>query len=216
MCGRYTLTRSEDELVETFDVPGLTFAYEPRYNIAPGQVAPVLAQDRKGRRIGPLLWGLVPAWSPAPAKGHINARAETVAEAPSFRDAFARRRCLVPADGFFEWRKDPGARAPFWFHRPDRALFTMAAIWESWSPPGEDGRHAFAVLTTEASADVRDVHHRMPVVIDAEDRDAWLARDTSVGEALALMASPGAWARHQVDGRVGSPANDDPGLIDPV
>lgn len=166
MCGRFTLTRNADELVETFDVPDLTFDYAPNFNVAPGQAVPVLAQDRKGRRIGPLVWGLLPSWSGPSGKSYINARAETVARTRSFRDCFAARRCLIPADGFYEWRRDSDARTPFWFYRRDRGLFTMAAIWDHWSAPGQESRHTFAILTTEASDDVKDVHARMPVVIE--------------------------------------------------
>lgn len=208
MCGRYTLTRGSEELVETFDVPDLTFEHVPSFNVAPGQAVPVLAQDRAGRRIGPLVWGIQPSGSGMKGRTFINARSETVARTPSFRESFAVRRCLIPADGFYEWRKDGKAKTPFWFHRPDRGLFTMAAVW--------DRGGTFAILTTEASDDVRDVHHRMPVVIDTAGTDAWLARETPLEEVASLMAPPGKWARHRVDRRVGSPANDDSGLIEPV
>jgi len=216
MCGRFTLTRSGDELVETFDVPALTFEHTPNFNVAPGQAVPVLAQDRRGRRMGPMLWCLLPSWSGPDGKSFINARAETVAETRSFRDSFAARRCLIPADGFYEWRRDGGGKTPFWFYRPGREVFTMAAIWDHWSAPSQEDRHSFAILTTEASADVRDVHERMPVVIEEAGRGAWLGRETPIGEVMDLMTSPVAWARHEIDRRVGSPANNDARLIEPV
>jgi putative SOS response-associated peptidase YedK len=202
--------------VETFDVPDLTFDYAPSFNVAPGQAVPVLAQDRRGRRIGPLVWGLLPSWSSPSGRTFINARSETVADTRSFRDSFAARRCLVPADGFYEWRREGASRTPFWFHRPDRGLFTMAAIWDHWSAPGSESRHTFAILTTEASADVRGVHHRMPVVIPEADREAWLQHDSSARDLMDLMEAADGWARHRVDRRVGSPANNDAGLIEPV
>ena len=216
MCGRYTLTRSAGELVETFDVPDLAFDYQPCYNIAPGRAVPVLAEDKKGRRIGPLIWGFIPSWSKQPGKAFINARAETVAHTPSFRDSFARRRCLIPADGFFEWRKDGAAKTPFWFHTSDAGLFTMAGIWDHWAGPDEEPRYTFAILTTEANADVSDVHDRMPVVVDAQFRDAWLGRDASVDEAMNVLAPKTRWLRREVGPRVGSPRNNDPSILDPV
>ena len=216
MCGRFTLTRRGDELVETFDVPDLAFDYAPSFNVAPGQAAAVLAQDRAGRRIGCLTWGLVPSHSDDPGRGMINARAETVAGKPSFRDSFARRRCLIPADGFFEWKTEGAGKTPYWFHRRDRGLFTMAAIWDHWSARDGADLYTFAILTTAAGDDVRQVHDREPVVIGAASRDAWLARDTALAEAVELLSAQGSWARHEVDSRVGSPAQNDSGLIEAV
>lgn len=216
MCGRYTLTRDSEELVEAFGVPPLTFEHRPRYNIAPGQSAPILAQDRKGRRIGPLVWGLLPSWFDKPGKGFINARSETVTQTPSFRDSIVLRRCLVPADGFYEWKKDGEAGTPFWFHRGDRGLFTMAAIWDHWEMPGHEPRYTFAILTMEANESVRDVHDRMPVVVAPEDRDEWLDREADFNRVLDLLEKHEPWMRHRVSSRVGSPRIDEPDLIQAV
>ena len=207
MCGRYTLTRTGDQLVETFGVPPLSFVHEPRFNIAPGQDVPILAQDRKGRRLGPLTWGFVPAWQREPAAGFINARAEGLTRKRSFREAAERRRCLVPADGFYEWRKDEGRKTPFWFHQEDLGVFTMAGVWEGTT---------FAIVTTEAGDSVRDVHHRMPLVVEPGDRQAWLDRETTMEDVEALLARTRTWTRRQVASKVGSPANDGPDLIEPV
>lgn len=218
MCGRYTLAAEADELIEAFDVPELTFELVPRYNIAPTQEAPVVAEDRKGRRAGLLTWGLVPGWRDEPGAGLINARCESVSEKPSFREAFERRRCLVPADGFYEWSREGGAKVPHWIHAPDGSLLSFAGIWERWSRPGEAPRHTFAILTTDANPDVAPLHERMPVVIAPADRDAWLDRSTDRQRLLDMLGSPppGILTHHEVSTRVNRPAEDDPSLIEPA
>lgn len=209
MCGRYTLTAPADELVETFDVPPLSFDLHPRFNVAPGQDAPIVATDRKGRRMGLMRWGFEPDGASSRKGDWVNARAESVMRRASFVEAFRRRRCLVPADGFYEWRREEGVKTPYWFHRPEGGLFTLAGIWE--------GR-TFAILTTDANDDVRGVHDRMPVLIAPADRDAWLDHETPA-EALAGMMVPspvGTFASHPVSRRVNRPDEDDPGLVEPV
>jgi len=216
VCGRYTLGTDEEALIEAFDVPSLTFECVARYNIAPGQQAPVVAEDRQGRRIGQLTWGLVPSWVDTPKSGLINARCESVASKPSFREAFQRRRCLVPADGFYEWKRTAAGKVPHWFHAPDGGVLSFAGIWESWSRPGFDPRFTFAILTTDANEDTAPVHDRMPVVVDARDRDSWLARTTDESTLLALLrpALVGTFAAHAVSTRVNRVSEDDPGLVE--
>jgi len=220
VCGRYTLATPAEDLVEAFDLPGLTFDYFARYNIAPGQAAPVVAEDGRGRRMGLLQWGLVPAWKEEAGTGLINARAESVETKASFREAFARRRCLVPADGFYEWRKEEagGGKTPFWIHAVDGHVLAYAGIWETWMRPGLDPRHTFAILTTEASEDMRHVHHRMPVVIGVEDRLRWLDRTTARASLRALLhpAPADTLECRRVAPRVNRVGDDDAGLIEPV
>ena len=214
MCGRYVLATPPDELVEAFDLPGSDLAWLPRYNVAPGQAVPVIAEDSRGRRAGLLEWGFVPNWQDAPGRGHINARAETVATKATFREAFARRRCLIPANGFYEWSD----RVPHWIYPLSGELLAFAGIWERWSRPGADDRFTMAILTTDANDDVRSVHDRMPVVIARGDRSRWLGRDTKPG-ALGDLLTPapvGTLAFHAVSTRVSRPSEDDAGLIDPV
>lgn len=218
MCGRYTLATPPDDLVEAFDLPGLTFDYFARFNIAPGTAAPVVAEDRRGRRIGLLQWGFAPSWRDDPGSGHINARAETVTTKTSFREAFARRRCLLPADGFYEWRREDGAKIPYWIHPSDGHLISFAGIWESWVRPGVEPRHTFAILTTEANADVRPIHERMPVVVPPADRTTWLDRSSDARSVTALLrpALNGTLTSHVVDARVNRTDADDSGLVEPV
>ncbi len=210
MCGRYTLALPAPELVEAFDVPPLSFEWRPRWNVAPGQDCPVVGEDRKGRRMGLMRWGLVPGWmDDPPAGGFVNARAETAHDKPSFREAFARRRCLVPADGFYEWAREGGAKVPRWFHPAAGGPLALGGIWE--------GR-TFAVLTTEANADVRPVHPRMPVLVPRSGWDAWLDGGTP-REALRRLIAPaadGTLERRVVSTRVNAVGEDDAGLVEPV
>jgi len=218
MCGRYTLAAGTPELVEAFDVPVPDFDVVPRFNIAPGQEALVVAEDRRGRRAGLLTWGLVPSWTDEPGKPLINARSESVLTRPSFREAFERRRCLVPADGFYEWRRSGDRKVPFWIHPREGGLMSFAGIWERWSRPGAEPRHTFAILTMPASQDVASIHDRMPVVISEGDRAEWLDRGTEGAAAMALVkrsAAPGYECR-PVSTRVNRPAEDDAALIEPV
>lgn len=218
MCGRYTLATPGEDLVEAFDVGALTFDWFARYNIAPGQQAPVVAEDRHGRRMGLLTWGLVPGWMDEPRSGIVNARAESVATKPSFREAFARRRCLVPADGFYEWKREGDAKVPWWFHAPRGGVVAFAGLWESWSRPGAEPRHTFTIITTDASADVAHVHDRMPVVVAGPDRDAWLDRASSPDRLAEILHPPpeGTLAGHPVSKRVNRTSEDDPSLVEPL
>lgn len=223
MCGRYTLAVPEGALLEAFDVPDLTFEYAPRYNIAPGQAAPVVAEDSDGRRIGLLDWGFLPSWKDEPTSPFVNARAESVASKRSFAEAFRRRRCLVPADGFYEWRSEGGRKVPYWFHPSDGGVISFAGIWETWHPPASgadqvEARHTFAILTTDANADVSPVHDRMPVVVPSSGRDRWLHRETPVDDLESLLspAPDGTLDARRVSTRVNRPDDDDAELIEPV
>ncbi|MCH7990944.1 MAG: SOS response-associated peptidase [Gemmatimonadetes bacterium] len=212
MCGRYSLAASEEELVEAFDIPGLTFDYFARYNIGPGQAAPIVAEDKRGRRMGLVDWGFAPAWMDDPGTGFVNARAESVATKASFRKAFARRRCLVPADGFYEWSSD---KTPFWIYPSRAGVLSFAGVWEAWRRPGAEVRYTFAIITTAANADVEDIHDRMPVVVAEPDRDTWLDRASDQKRLSALLrpAPDGTFASHAVSTRVNHTAEDDAGLI---
>ena len=224
MCGRYTLTKTADELVEVFDVTSAPdFALDlPRFNIAPTQVVPVLVLGPEGRRLGALKWGLVPFWADDPSIGNrlINARSESVREKPSFREAFQRRRCLIPADGFYEWQSQEGGgpKTPYWIHRPGREPFTLAGLWDRWRPDEGEPLHTFTILTTRASDWMVPLHDRMPVIIGEADRDRWMSRDTSEEDAHAMLSPPSEdyFTAYPVSREVNKPANDDPGCIELV
>lgn len=230
MCGRYTLTAPADELVEVFDVDALTFDdWPPRYNLAPTQDAPVIVRGHSGeRRMGTMRWGLVPAWADDPSIGGrlINARSETAAKKPAFRDAFEARRCLVPADGFYEWQKRTApaggkpVKVPWWIHRPDRRPFAFAGLWERWRADVEAAPLVtFTILTTEPNERVRALHDRMPVILpDRAAEERWLAPGAGAEELAALLRpAPDdyleAWP---VSTAVNRPANDGPELVEPV
>jgi putative SOS response-associated peptidase YedK len=235
MCGRYTLTLDQEALQVALGVEVLLQVHpRPRFNIAPSQKAPVVLREPDGD--GPpvvraLRWGLVPGWARDPTVGNrlINARSETVASKPSFREAFRARRALVPADGFYEWStglpRTPGApepaprpRTPWLIHRPERELFTFAGLWEWAQPPGSEAPlHTFTLLTAPAAGAMAGLHHRMPVVVHPLLRRAWLEAedgeevlaavlDQAVGEGEAMTADP-------VSTRVNTPAHDDPELV---
>jgi putative SOS response-associated peptidase YedK len=226
MCGRYTLSVPLSDLVDVFDVQPPTFEYPLRYNIAPTQHAPVVARSGGSRRLGLLRWGLVPPWAKDPAVGSrmINARSETVADKPAFRKAFERRRCLVPADGFFEWKKEAAReggrtrKTPYWIHRPSRVPFAFAGLWERWGKDEEDALYTFTILTTEASAPIRHIHSRMPAILSREAADRWIDEEASREELLSLLIpyQGSELDAHPVSSVVNSPRNDTPVCIEPI
>jgi putative SOS response-associated peptidase YedK len=220
MCGRFTLTRSAAEVAEHF---ALTSAptIAPRFNAAPTQrVLAIRAAANGARREAALLhWGLVPFWAKhaRDAAKHINARMETLTERPAFREAAERRRCLVPADGFYEWRGGPGERQPFHIALPQGELFAFAGLFEHWRQP--DGRtlDSLAIVTTAAVPNIRPLHARMPLVIDPSGYDAWLApgvRDVAAVLARLPISRGAALKPRRVSSRVNDVRNDDARCLD--
>ena len=225
MCGRFSLTTAPEAMRALFDYenfPNLA----PRYNIAPTQeVAAVRrAADSAPRELAMLRWGLVPRWAKDISIGArmINARAETVAEKPAFRDAFKKRRCLVPADGFYEWRIEDGKKQPFRIGMKGGAPFAFAGLWESWSPPdGAAGAtvESVTIITTAANDRLRPIHPRMPVILDAADYGKWLDADGVDGAATRALLRPypaQPMAFYRVDPRVNNARNDDAACIEPL
>ena len=218
MCGRFGQTASAAELAAAFDAqwrcpePPL-----PRFNIAPTQHVPVLLEADGRRVLDVFRWGLIPGWAKDPSIGNkmINARAETVAEKPAYRSALARRRCLVPAAGFFEWKKVGKAKVPHWIHPADGGALAFAGLWEVWRPKDAEPIHTFTILTTAASADVAGLHDRMPVILDADGRAAWLSPGASVEDLTPLLRSApeGTLRAHAVSTAVNRPTYDGPDLI---
>ncbi|KAA2212659.1 SOS response-associated peptidase [Teichococcus oryzae] len=220
MCGRYFQYRDIGQVAEHFEaVPPLP-NIAPSWNVAPTQDAPVLRRhpESGARHLGSLRWGLVPRWARDASGGArlMNARAESVAEKPSFRDAFARRRCLVPADGFYEWRTEGKAKQTYAVALRDGAPMALAGLWEGWKSPEGEWLRSFSIITTEANAKQALVHHRMPVILPREDWPAWLGEAEAAPEALLdlLRPCPPEWLScWPVDNRVGRVAENDPALL---
>lgn len=194
MCGRFTLGSSPEEVRKFFQL-SVTPTLAPRYNIAPSQpVAAVRRGGAGGRELTLFNWGLVPSWAREPSMGSrmINARAETVAEKPSFRAAFRQRRCLIPSDGYYEWVAAAGGKQPYYIRPRDGGLLAMAGLWEHWE--GSDGStvESCTIITKESNPLLRPIHHRMPVILAPDDFDLWLEPGKARPEELrALLASSG-------------------------
>ncbi len=222
MCGRYSITTAPEALRALFEFeesPNL----RPRYNLAPTQDAPVVVEADGQRHLRSLRWGLVPAWAKDTSGGArmINARSETVAEKPSFRDAYKKRRCLVPADGFYEWRTEAGKKQPYRVTTKADAPFAFAGLWERWRPKGpspsveEEIVETFTILTTDAAPSIHHIHHRMPVMLRPDQWHTWL--DVEAEEASSVLApfDDKGLIAFPVSTRVGSVKNDDPSLLEP-
>jgi putative SOS response-associated peptidase YedK len=226
VCGRTSLTATPAELAEAFDLdepPSLA----PRYNIAPSQPMPVVRMDaaRRKRRLTLLRWGLVPASASDPAVGArlINARSETARSRAAFRDPFRERRCLVPASGFYEWRRAGGGRQPYLLRRRDGQPMGLGGVWDRWQPPTGAKAHepieSCAILTAPANELVAQLHDRMPLVLDAADYELWLDPDVKDPGRLQALLRPYPAAEMvaiPVSPRVNSPNNDDPTCVEPV
>ena len=228
MCGRFTQRLSWRELHELLGLIGPAQNLRPRYNVAPAQTVAAVRAGAAGRTLSMLRWGLIPAWAKEPNIGYrlINARAETAHEKPSFRAAFKARRCLIMADGFYEWAKAPKGKPkqPWLFQMKDGTGFAFPGLWESWKvrdgltltgslaelDPG-DTLETCTILTTQANETVAPVHPRMPVILPTDAYDLWLA-----GEAVALAPYPAeVMTAHPVSTLVNKPANDDERCVEP-
>ncbi len=217
MCGRYSVTTPLEAMRQSFDfIGGLNLA--PRYNIAPTQDVPVIRGGADGRELATMRWGLVPSWAKDLSIGArmINARIETVKEKPSFRAAFRRRRCLIPADGFYEWKTIAGAKQPFRIGFKDNRPFVFAGLWETWSDPGGDEIRTCTILTTEASEKLRPIHHRMPVILQPDLFEPWLDPASSFDGDVAPPFDDEDLHAYPVSKAVNKPANDGPECFEEV
>lgn len=223
MCGRFVQHSAPDLLAELFGIDRLSQG-SPRYNVAPTQPVLAIRETADGEReLVPLRWGLVPHWSKGPDNRYsmVNARAETIADKPAYREAFRLRRCLIPADGFYEWRATGTGKQPFLIRRRDGAPFLMAGLWEVWRgrEAGQAPIESCTIIVTDANDLVRDIHDRMPVILAGEDAAAWLHRENGDLAALRAMlrpADPGELEMHPVSRAVNSPRNDTPDLLTPL
>lgn len=214
MCGRFTL-HSRDR-IRLKGAPVLDLPFEPRYNIAPSQAITTIVNFGRGPELHPMVWGLIPSWS-NDGKGFINARAETLEEKPSFSESFRLRRCLIPADGFFEWKRTGREKRPFYLQLQDELPFAFAGIWDTWSDRDELITSC-AIITTAANELVGELHDRMPAILLPDSQDAWLDPKTN-RSALTELLQPFPSVRmktHPVSSDVNSPDNDTRNLLERV
>ena len=219
MCGRFSIFADPERLAERFDASLPEQGLQPRYNAAPTQDLPVILNEDE-RHIQLLRWGLVPFWAEDPAIGSrmINARSETLAEKPSFRTALKKRRCLVLADGFYEWQKTADGKVPMRITLKTGEPFAMAGLWETWKEPTGDLLRTFTIITTSPNDLLEPIHNRMPVILPKETWNLWLDPAAQVGEVQPLLVPLPAdrMAAHPVGKAVGNTRNDGPDLILPL
>ena len=217
MCGRYSLIADIGELQERFGFDGSELSHAPRYNVAPTQMALTVTNGSE-RRGSYMRWGLIPSWAKSASVGNrmINARAETVAEMPSFRTALQRRRCLVLADGFYEWQGEGSSRRPMRITMASGEPFAFAGIWSIWKDPEDNSIPTCAIITTSANELLRPIHHRMPVILPRNMEGFWLDRsnqDTTEFRSVLTPYPDDAMEAYEVSTLVNSVANDGPDLI---
>ncbi len=220
MCGRYVLVADPNIIQQSFNLDTI-IEFAPRYNIAPTQYVPVITNERP-KALDLYRWGLIPSWAKDESIGNkmINARADGVAEKPSYRSAFKRRRCLVPATGFYEWQKGDGkTKTPMFIHPTDQDVFAFAGLWEVWHSSDGSELRTFTIITTDANDFMRPIHDRMPVILHKADYDLWL----EPGEVPAAKLQPllrgyesSKMTAYEVSRAVNTPMIDEPQLIEPV
>lgn len=220
MCGRFTLRSPPEEIAREFGLDRPLPGYHPRYNVAPGQRVWALRRGG-GEGLQPCLlrWGLVPFWARDPAIGSrmINARGETVARKPAYRNAFRNQRCLVLADGFYEWQRRDGRKHPVYVRRSDGRPFALAGLWERWGR-NDTPLESCTVITTISNRVMAPIHDRMPVLLEGADRERWLEGEGGPDGLSSLLrpCADGLLEAYEVSTRVNSPAHDEPGCIEPL
>jgi len=222
MCGRYSITTPPEAMARLFGLVGPTPNFPARYNVAPTQEIPVIRYISGTPEFAQMRWGLVPSWSKqgSASKPLINARCESVDEKPSFRTAFKRRRCLMPADGFYEWhRPEDAPKTPYNICRTDGGVFAMAGIWDVWTAPDGSELESCALITTHANDLMEPIHHRMPVILEPGDWEAWLSTDEADAASLKPLLVPAQselFKAYSVSTKVNRVANQGPELILPA
>lgn len=217
MCGRYSLTKPIKTLKEHFQAIALEMDHDKRYNIAPSQSVPIVVAGEQEREIHAMRWGLIPSWAKDPALGNrlINARAETVHEKPSFRSSLKKQRCLVPADGFYEWQTRDKGKVPQYIRLRTGGLFAFAGLWSEWDS-GTEIMRTFTIITTGANQELESVHHRMPVILRPKDYDDWLTTSQHNPGTLLKPLEEGFLDHYEISKTVNSPKNDSEECILPV
>ncbi|MEJ2750153.1 MAG: SOS response-associated peptidase [Anaerolineae bacterium] len=220
MCGRFTLAAKLEELGQHFGATPELEGYHASYNIAPSLDVPVVwASPNVGRRLSWMHWGLIPHWAKEPHTKYkmINAKAETLTSKPAYRQPFKYRRCLIPADGFYEWKPEGKTKQPYYIQMQDKDLFALAGLWECWE--GEKTIYSFTIITTDANDVAGRIHDRMPVIIDPPDYDTWLDPNLQETRQLEPLLKPyqgRAMRAYPVSKQVNKPANASPALIQPT
>ena len=217
MCGRFTLSQPTDAIASAFNIAQIP-PLEPRYNIAPTQLIPsILSASGGEKQLQMLRWGLIPSWAKDDkiSAKLINARAETVSEKPSFKAAFKRRRCLIVADGFYEWQRQEKQKQPYYFRLQNAQLFAFAGLWEQWKSPDEDIINSCTILTTEANDLLRPIHDRMPVILESKDYGLWLDSEAQQPQLQQLLRPYQAdlMTSYTVSTKVNNPKNNTPECI---
>ena len=219
MCGRFALTLPLDAVAGWFDAAHVQVA-DPgaRYNICPTTDIPVLASHKGERHLVPMRWGFLPRWYKSATDGPllINARSETIAEKPSFREAALKRRCLIPASGFYEWFREGKRKEPWWVHPADGDLMAFAGVWQVWNGPDKQRAVTCAIVTCAAGPGLSDVHHREPVMVRPDDFGLWLGENGKGAAALMQHAPDGALAKFRVSEAVNSNRASGPELLEPL
>ncbi|MCY9666457.1 SOS response-associated peptidase [Paenibacillus alginolyticus] len=220
MCGRFTITATLDELLERYGVHDDTSipTYRPNYNVAPTQMLPVVINDGNNNCLELMKWGLIPSWANDPkiAFKTINARAETVAEKPAFRTSIRRKRCIIPACSFYEWRKVGANKQPMRITLKSEEIFSMAGVYDSWTDQEGKQVNSFSILTSEPNELMMDIHDRMPVILKPEHEALWLDRGANEPEMIRHLMVPflsDQMKAYPVSTRVGNVRNNDPDLI---
>jgi putative SOS response-associated peptidase YedK len=220
MCGRYTLKTPVEKLAEEFGFEATSVELPPNYNVAPTQQVAAVLEEGGERRLEMLRWGLIPSWADDPGIGSrmINARAETAPEKPSFRRAFRGQRCLIPADGFYEWKRTNGSKQPYYIRMEEGRPFAFAGLWESWKEDGGPEIRSCTILTTKPNALAAEIHDRMPVILPSGSYDVWLDPEAERDELYGLLASypEDEMEAYPVSRFVNSPQNNDPRCIEPA
>ena len=212
MCGRFSLTSETNRIVEAFDIDEVKGPFRNSYNIAPGQDIGAIIEDNS-RRLGPLRWGLIPSWADDPRIGNrmINARAEGLEQKASFKTPLRQKRCLIPADGFYEWKKDGNRKTPFYVFLKDKSPFVFAGLWDIWKSPQGEKTATCTIITTSPNSLVKELHNRMPVILPKEHIDLWLDSSMREEEKLLSLLKPypaEEMACHEVSPLVNSPEED--------
>ncbi len=222
MCGRFALISTTEQLAQNFNLnPNHLAAMPPsvpRYNIAPSQPVAAIRLTHGQPELTFFRWGLIPSWAKEIKMSQINARSETVAEKPFFRAAFKRRRCIIPADGFYEWQRTTSGKQPMYIYAANKKPLALAGLWEMWSSPDGDVLQSCTILTTRPNEMMAQIHNRMPVILESEDYDEWLNPGEHPDRAMHLFRPyPAAkMAAHPVSTFVNSPRNDNAQCIAPL